>query len=73
MANEAQREGGEVSALPLDGSIGERASADPPGQPEGGKRRYSPPRLRSLGKVAELTFGGAGSVKDAGVRPSKKG
>ena len=36
------------------------------------RRRYSPPRLRSLGKVADLTFAGGTSPRLADATTSKK-
>jgi hypothetical protein len=75
MANEMQSEE-EAKALPVNGASGPEgkpASVAPSSRSEQGKLPYSPPTLKSLGKVAELTFGGAGSLKDVGVRPSKKG
>jgi hypothetical protein len=75
MANEMQSEEEATSALPVDGATrpeGKPASVELPSRAGRGKLPYSPPRLKSLGKVAELTFGNAGSKRDAGIRVSKK-
>ncbi len=79
MANEMQKVGEAASALPVDGADGptneratqmtrEPASVGLPGRGAGGKQPYSPPRLRSLGKVAELTFGNTQGSKSDGLR-----
>jgi hypothetical protein len=61
MANETKNEDG--TAVLADREAG-GAAIDGGGTPHGGKRPYSPPQLKSLGKVAELTFGGAGTHKE---------
>jgi hypothetical protein len=69
MANKMQREV-EASGALVDGERGELAPVELPNPAEERRRPYSPPRLRSLGKVAELTFGGIGSKID-GIRKKK--
>jgi hypothetical protein len=72
MANEMQSEE-EAKALPVNGASGPEgkpASLAPPSRADRGKLPYSPPTLKSLGKVAELTFGATGSVID-GIRRRK--
>jgi hypothetical protein len=53
---------------------GARDAADQAGEagcaPSTTKRPYSRPTLRSLGKVAEITFGPGGSVSDGGGKAS---
>jgi hypothetical protein len=80
MENEMQKEGEAERALPVDGTHGpanasgyaagkgDSASMDLPTPAEGQKRPYSPPRVRSLGKVSELTFGNTQGSKSDGLR-----
>jgi hypothetical protein len=43
----------------------EASGADPVGDgPTPARRPYAPPKLRYLGKVADLTFGATGSVNE---------
>jgi hypothetical protein len=67
MANEAKNEGDPT--FPVAGMRGEPASVE--AKPVTGKLSYSPPKLKSLGKVAELTFGGGATAGD-GLRTKKK-
>jgi hypothetical protein len=54
MTNEAKDEDSATVALPSDGSTTQPASAKATAYE--GRGAYSAPKLRSLGKVAELTF-----------------
>jgi hypothetical protein len=69
MANEAQRDPGPGDCFPVDGVIAEKEAASAKGSVAvRGKLPYTRPTLRSLGTVAELTFGlPQGSLSD-GIR-----
>jgi hypothetical protein len=61
MGDEVQRDDAVRAAAGLSVADGERAPVEPSGRESrleagNGKRPYSPPKLTSLGKVAELTF-----------------
>jgi len=71
MTNEAKSEGGATTALPVEGEIVEPLSAK--ASAPGGMRPYSPPRLRSLGKVAELTFLKSRAGTDGGAAKKHTG
>jgi hypothetical protein len=42
----------------------DRVETVPAGEPNAAKRRYTPPRLKELGSVEELTLGGATGSPD---------
>jgi hypothetical protein len=57
MGDEAQKDEGAGPVVAREGGSGETLAAESSGATaERGIRRYSPPKLMSLGKVAELTF-----------------
>jgi len=57
MGDEAQKDEGGEPVVAREGQSGETLAAESSGATaERGMRRYSPPKLTSLGKVAELTF-----------------
>jgi hypothetical protein len=59
MANDARKDDATgASPTPASEALGSPVGAS------GGKRPYAPPQLRSLGKVAELTFGPHGTTLD---------
>jgi hypothetical protein len=57
MGDEAHKDEGAEPVVAREGRSGETLAAESSGAAVGGRtRHYSPPKLTSLGKVAELTF-----------------
>jgi hypothetical protein len=67
MPNESKSEGGTMTAPSDVHHPHVHNQGEPTPRPR--KRPYSPPKLTSLGRVGELTFGHGGKSHDIGVVP----